>query len=95
MTMQPLKSTYDIQAFDVGPMQNLIYLIIDIETKYTAIVDPAWDLENVNRYIEENDLILKVNGQPVITDASHNQVVAMIQGKKKIAYFHDVQDHTR
>ena len=45
--------------------------------------------------VRENDLILKVNGQPVITDASHNQVVAMIQGKKKITYFHDVQDHTR
>ena len=30
MTMQPLKYTYDIKAFDVGPMQNLIYLITDI-----------------------------------------------------------------
>lgn len=30
--------------------------------------------------VKENDLILKVNGQPVVTDASHNEVVAMIQG---------------
>ena len=45
--------------------------------------------------VRENDLILKVNGQPVITDATHNQVVAMIQGKGKITYFHAVQDHTR
>ena len=37
--------------------------------------------------VKENDLILKVNGQPVVTDASHNEVVAMIQGKgQKINY---------
>ena len=31
--------------------------------------------------VKENDLILKVNGQAVVTDASHNEVVSMIQGK--------------
>ena len=30
--------------------------------------------------VKENDLIIKVNGQPVVTDASHSEVVAMIQG---------------
>jgi len=35
--------------------------------------------------VKENDLILKVNGQPVITDASHNEVVAMIQAGKYVA----------
>ena len=34
--------------------------------------------------VKENDLILKVNGQPVVIDASHNEVVAMIQGKQRI-----------
>jgi predicted metalloprotease with PDZ domain len=37
--------------------------------------------------VRENDLILKVNGQPVVIDASHNEVVAMIQGKHKILNF--------
>ena len=37
--------------------------------------------------VKENDLILKVNGQPVITDASHNEVVAMIQGNLKQKLF--------
>ena len=42
--MQPLKQSYAIKTFDVGPMQNLIYLITDLETRQTAIIDPAWDI---------------------------------------------------
>ena len=74
MTMQPLKYTYDIKAFDVGPMQNLIYLITDIESRHTAIVDPAWDLTYVNQYIKENDLILN---KILLTHSHHDHVNAI------------------
>ena len=52
--MQPLKQSYAIKTFDVGPMQNLIYLITDLETRETAIIDPAWDISSVYDYIENN-----------------------------------------
>ena len=55
--MQQIKDTYYIKTFDVGPMQNMIYLIIDRNTKYTAIIDPAWELKEVHQYISENDLM--------------------------------------
>ena len=74
MMMQPLKYTYDIKAFDVGPMQNLIYLITDIKSRHTAIVDPAWDLTYVNQYIKENDLILN---KILLTHSHHDHVNAI------------------
>ena len=56
--MQDLKS-YTIKTFEVGPMLNFIYLIIDNRTKYTAIIDPAWDLSEIYKYIDDNNLILQ------------------------------------
>ena len=57
--MQQLKQTYTIKTFDVGPMQNLIYVITDNDTKETAIVDPAWDISEVYKYLHDNNLLLK------------------------------------
>ena len=59
--MQPLKQSYTVKTFDVGPMQNLIYLITDLETSQTAIIDPAWDISAVRDYIKTNQLVLKKN----------------------------------
>ena len=50
--MQGLSQPFKIKTFEVGPMQNLIYVIWDIETKLTALIDPAWDLTNVNSFIK-------------------------------------------
>ena len=59
--MQPLKQSYAIKTFDVGPMQNLIYLITDLETRQTAIIDPAWDISSVNNYIQGQSISSKKN----------------------------------
>ena len=69
--MQQIKDTYYIKTFDVGPMQNMIYLIIDRNTKYTAIIDPAWELKEVHQYISENDLILN---KILLTHSHHDHV---------------------
>ena len=34
--------------------------------------------------VKENDVIVMVNGRSVVTEASHSEVVAMIQGRKKL-----------
>ena len=57
--MQQLKQTYTVKTFDIGPMQNLIYVITDNETKESAIIDPAWDMTEIYSYIKYNNLILK------------------------------------
>ena len=82
--MQPLKQSYAIKTFDVGPMQNLIYLITDLETRQTAIIDPAWDISSVNNYIENNQLILK---KILLTHSHHDHINSVDQ----ILSNHDIE----
>ena len=34
-----------IRQYEIGPLNNFIYLLGDPETKEMAIVDPAWDVD--------------------------------------------------
>jgi len=34
-----------IQQYEIGPLNNFLYLLGDPETKQMAIVDPAWDVD--------------------------------------------------
>ena len=38
------EKNYTIDALELGPMDNFVYLIQDHATKRAAIVDPAWDV---------------------------------------------------
>ena len=69
--MQQQKQTYTIKTFDVGPMQNLIYVITDNDTKESAIVDPAWDMTEIYEYLNNNNLKLK----KILLTHSHNDHV--------------------
>lgn len=42
-----LKSTFSIHTLELGPMENFIYVIEDHATKRAAIVDPAWDVDEI------------------------------------------------
>ena len=66
--MQQQKQTYTIKTFDIGPMQNLIYVITDNDTKESAIVDPAWDMTGIYEYLKNNNLVLK----KILLTHSHN-----------------------
>jgi glyoxylase-like metal-dependent hydrolase (beta-lactamase superfamily II) len=83
--MQDLKS-YTIKTFEVGPMLNFIYLIIDNKTKYTAIIDPAWDLSEIYKYINDNNLILR---KILLTHSHHDHVNAI----DEILKIYDVPVH--
>jgi len=69
--MQQQKQTYTIKTFDIGPMQNLIYVITDNDTKESAIVDPAWDMTEIHEYLNTNNLVLK----KILLTHSHNDHV--------------------
>ena len=72
--MQQLKQTYTVKTFDIGPMQNLIYVVTDNETKESAIIDPAWDMSEIYNYINHNNLILK---KILLTHSHHDHVNAV------------------
>ena len=81
-----MKKSFLIKTFEVGPMLNMIYLIIDTSTKKTAIIDPAWDLTEANNYINDNELIL----DKILLTHSHHDHVNSID---KILDKHDVPIH--
>ena len=84
--MQQLKQTYTITTFDVGPMANIIYIITDNTSKESAIIDPAWDMSEVYKYIGENNLILK---KILLTHSHHDHINAI----DEILISHDLEIH--
>ena len=84
--MQQLKQSYTIKTFDVGPMANIIYIITDNKSKESAIIDPAWDMSEVYKYIGENNLILK---KILLTHSHHDHINAI----DEILISHDLEIH--
>ncbi len=41
------KNGYAIHALELGPMENFVYLLHDLGTDTAAIVDPAWEVEEM------------------------------------------------
>lgn len=44
---------YSIEALELGPMENFIYLIKDEASNRTAVVDPAWEPEQILARVRE------------------------------------------
>lgn len=53
--MQPLY----LKQLELGPMQNFVYLLGDPATRETVVIDPAWEIDQLVRIIEQDDLHLK------------------------------------
>lgn len=65
-----------IEAMELGPMDNFVYLLIDEDTKSAAVVDPAWDVAAIvtrakQRGVEITDILLT---------HSHNDHINGIEG---------------
>ncbi|HEU4343993.1 MAG TPA: MBL fold metallo-hydrolase [Candidatus Binatia bacterium] len=44
------------KQMELGPMQNFVYLIGSTETRKAAVVDAAWDIEEIVRRAAEDDM---------------------------------------
>lgn len=42
-----------VEQIEIGPMQNFTYIVGSRSTREVAIVDPAWDIENLVKHINE------------------------------------------
>lgn len=42
----------------MGPMQNFVYLVGSLETRKAAVVDAAWDIEEILRIVAEDEMEL-------------------------------------
>jgi len=45
--MQNQQKAYSIHSMELGPMENFVYLIHDHATDTAAIVDPAWEIDQM------------------------------------------------
>jgi len=48
-----------VKQLQLGPMQNFVYLIGDEATKECMVVDPAWDIDAIQKALTEAGLTLK------------------------------------
>jgi hydroxyacylglutathione hydrolase len=44
------------KQIELGPMQNFVYLIGSLETRKVAVVDPAWEIDQILRIAANDDL---------------------------------------
>ena len=47
---------FSIESIEMGPMENLIYIIHDHATNRAAIVDPAWDVSRIVARAKEKNI---------------------------------------
>lgn len=48
----------DIKSFFMGPMDNIVYVLSDTETRQCCVIDPAWDVPQLIQTIQNNQLTL-------------------------------------
>ena len=48
-----------VHQIQVGNMQNFTYILEDEDTSEAVIIDPSWDLDNIEQVIKRNDLKIK------------------------------------
>ena len=48
-----------VHQIQVGNMQNFTYILEDEDTDTAIVLDPSWDLEEIQKVIEKNNLKVK------------------------------------
>lgn len=77
-----------VHQIQVGDMQNFSYILEDEETEEAIIIDPSWDLKNIEQAIKRNDLKIKyiVNTHHHIDHTLGNEAMAKLTGAKIIQH---------
>ncbi|NOX42546.1 MAG: MBL fold metallo-hydrolase, partial [Gammaproteobacteria bacterium] len=71
--------SFSIQSLELGPMENFIYLIHDTDSKRVAVVDPAWDANEIINQVKINDLQIT----DILLTHSHFDHINAIEGLLK------------
>ena len=77
---------YTIDAMELGPMENFVYLISDTKTGRAAVVDPAWDIPTVLAKAKARGVIIT---DILLTHSHHDH----INGIEQVLAKFDAQLH--
>ncbi len=77
-----------VHQIQVGGMQNFSYILEDEETEEAIIIDPSWDLENIEQTIKRNNLKIKyiVNTHHHFDHTLGNEAMTKLTGAKIIQH---------
>ena len=81
-----MTKSYDIITMEMGPMDNFVYLIHDLNTHQAAVVDPAWDAPEIIRQAKANNIKIT---DVLLTHSHHDH----INGVEEILNSSDPQLH--
>lgn len=77
---------YSIEALELGPMDNFIYLLVDEMTKTAAVVDPAWDVSSIIGRAKQLGVTIT---DALLTHSHHDH----INGLEQLLSHYDAQVH--
>ncbi len=77
-----------VHQVEVGNMQNFTYILEDEDTSDAIIIDPSWDLDELKRIIEKNNLSIKyvVNTHHHFDHTIGNEAMVKETGAKLIQF---------
>lgn len=67
---------YTIHALELGPMENFVYLIHDHSSDRTAIVDPAWEVEEILAVADDSGMKIT---DILLTHSHHDHINGLQQ----------------
>jgi glyoxylase-like metal-dependent hydrolase (beta-lactamase superfamily II) len=84
-----------IHQLQVGNMQNFTYVLEDEETGQSVILDPSWDLDEINRVIKKHNLAIKyiINTHHHFDHTLGNEAMAKETDAKIIQYVTSTLKH--
>jgi len=62
---------YSISALELGPMENFVYLIVDNTTRRAAVVDPAWEVNEIIKLAEKQGVTIT---DILLTHSHHDHI---------------------
>lgn len=80
------QAKYSIHAMELGPMENFVYLLHDHNTNKAAIVDPAWDVEEIIKLAKQQNILIS---DILLTHSHHDHV----NGIEHVLEQYDAQVH--
>ena len=74
--MQSKDPRYTIHSMELGPMENFVYLIHDHASNTAAIVDPAWEINEVLDFADARDIKIT---DILLTHSHHDHINGLQQ----------------